>query len=272
MDPETLYGIFDAVADEPAPATEHQPGSGEYGGDVPRRPPPVQLRERYNIAPTTDVPAVRERIDAAEDAGACRPGQDPGARVRRLLGPVHWGLVPSWAKDVAVGNKMFNARAESLAEKPAFRRAYQRRRCLLPASGYYEWRKPGPAAPKGAKKQPFYMTPVDGSVMAFAGIWEYWKSADGEPLVSAAIITTDSVGPLTEIHDRMPLILPASEWAGWLDPRNDGAAVAPLLAPPPAGLVAGLELRPVSQRVGNVRNDDPGLLERVEPDEPALFG
>jgi len=260
MDPETLYGIFDTVADEPAPATEHQPGSGEYGGDVPRRPPPVQLRERYNIAPTTDVPVVRERPER-EDAPS-----------GRLVGPVHWGLVPSWAKDPAVGNRMFNARAESLADKPAFRRAYQRRRCLFPASGYYEWRKPDGSAPKGAKKQPFYMTPLDGSVMAFAGIWEYWKSPEGEPLVSAAIITTDSVGPLQEIHDRMPLILPASEWSAWLDPAADGASVAPLLAPPEEALVAGLELRPVGQRVGNVRNDDPGLIERVEPEEFALFG
>jgi len=268
MDPETLYGIFDAVADEPSvppPGTvEHPPGSGEYGGDVPRRPPPVQLRERYNIAPTTDVPAIRVRPEDPDD---------PDSPRRRLLSVVHWGLVPSWAKDPAVGNRMFNARAESVPDKPAFRRAFARRRCLLPASGYYEWRKPPAGAPKGTKKQPFYLTPADGSVMAFAGLWEYWRSPEGEPLVSATIITTDSVGPLTEIHDRMPLILPASEWADWLDPANDGDVVGPLLAPPSADLVAGLELRPVGQRVGNVRFDDAELTERVElPESAALFG
>ncbi len=258
MDPETLYGIFDAVADEPRPEPqEHAPGSGEYGGDVPRRPPPepIQLAARYNIAPTTDVPAIRVRPERDDHPGG------------RLLTLVHWGLVPSWAKDPSVGNRMFNARAESLTEKPAFRRPFEKRRCLLPASGYYEWRKPPAGSPKSARKQPFYMTPVDGSVMAFAGVWEYWRSPEGEPLVSATIITTDSVGPLREIHDRMPLILPASEWADWLDPTAGGDAVLPLLAPPSEELVAQLELRPVGQRVGNVRFDDAELIERVEVPE-----
>jgi putative SOS response-associated peptidase YedK len=175
---------------------------------------------------------------------------------------------------------MFNARAESLGEKAAFRTALAKRRCLIPASGYYEWKKlhpegtaaghPPTRSGKGRSKvvkQPFYMTPADGSVMAFAGLWEYWRPADGEPVVSMTIITTDSVGDLQDIHDRMPLILPASEWAAWLDP---GVDPAPMLAPPSPDLVAGLELRPVSALVGNVANDSPNLVDPVAELLPEL--
>ena len=179
---------------------------------------------------------------------------------------MRWGLVPSWAKDVSVGSRMFNARAESLGDKAAFRTALAKRRCLIPASGYYEWKALGTggrrrerAAPRSVK-QPYYMTPEDGSVMAFAGLWEYWRPAEGDPVVSMTIITTDAVGPMRDIHDRMPLILPASEWAAWLDPRVDPT---PMLTPPPEQLVAALELRPVGAAVGNVANDDPGLVDAV---------
>ena len=239
MDPETLYGVFGV-----------DPGSGAaalYGGDEPR--------PRYNIGPTTDNPVVRIR------AG----GDGAGHRQIELL---HWGLVPSWAKDPSVGNRMFNARAESVSDKPAFRRALDRRRCLVPASGFFEWQKvPGTGAkPQKSPKQPFYITPRDGSVMAFAGLWEYWKKAGAdapEAVVSYTILTTEAVGQMQAIHDRMPLILPAADWDTWLDESLDGDAVARLLEPPSPDLVAQLEFRPVDQRVGNVRNDDAAILEPI---------
>ncbi len=251
VDPATLYGAFDAEPDEPEKADERDADSrgrgaasgGLYGGEPPR--------PRYNIAPTDMVPVVR-----------VRPGHD-GEPDRRLLTLARWGLVPFWAKDPSAGSRMFNARADSLTVKPAFRKAFATRRALLPASGYYEWRKPAAGAPAKIGKQPFYITPADGSVMAFAGLWEFWRSPDGRPLVSASIITTDAVGDLAAIHDRMPLILPASDWADWLDPAADAADVSPLLAAPSVELLAGLELRPVGTRVGNVRNDDAGLIEKV---------
>ncbi|GAA1997876.1 SOS response-associated peptidase [Nakamurella flavida] len=253
MEPESLYGLFGAVPDDRSGG----PG-GLYGGDP--------VRPRYNIAPTVTIPVVRLRR-AAESA-------DGDQEVVREIEPMRWGLVPSWAKDLSVGNRMFNARAESVADKPAFRRALERRRCLVPASGYYEWRKTDVAATAGGRKkvvkQPFYLTPADGSVMAFAGLWEYWKpagSGDDDPgVVSMTILTTEAVGELASIHDRMPLVLPASEWAAWLDPAVDPR---PLLTPPTPELVAALELRPVGPEVGNVANDRPELAERVDPDDPA---
>ncbi len=250
MEPESLYGLFEAEPDPRAGGAD-----GLYGGDP--------VRPRYNIAPTVTVPVVRLEPRVAPDEAL------------RQIEPMRWGLVPSWAKDLSAGNRMFNARAESLAEKGAFRTALAKRRCLIPASGYFEWKLLGHAAGQSAAgarrarpkpvKQPYFMTPRDGSVMAFAGLWEYWRPAEGDPVVSMTIITTDSVGPLRDIHDRMPLILPASVWAAWLDPRVEPE---PMLAPPAADLIAALELRPVGGLVGNVANDDPGLLERVAAMEP----
>lgn len=245
MDPETLYGLFQAEPEETDP-----PAVGRYGGDAPR--------PRYNIAPTTDNPVIRVRAI----------GDEPPKRRLELL---HWGLVPSWAKDPSVGNRMFNARAESVPEKPAFRRALEKRRCLVPASGFFEWKKTGTAGRKAAK-QPFYITPEDGSVMAFAGLWEYWRprhpgdgEEPGDPIVSYTILTTDAVGEMADIHDRMPLVLPAVDWDSWLDPSSTAEQIDGLLVPPAADLVRGLEFRPVDPRVGNVNNDDPTLLERWEP-------
>jgi len=237
MEPETLYGLFEAEPDPRAGGAE-----GLYGGDP--------VRPRYNIAPTITVPVVRLEPRVAPSDAA------------RQIEPMRWGLVPSWAKDASVGNRMFNARAESLTAKAAFRTALAKRRCLIPASGYYEWQKITLAPTGSAKKpkvvkQPFYMTPDDGSVMAFAGLWEYWRPPDGDPVVSMTIITTDAVGPMREIHDRMPLVLPASEWSAWLDPRVDPE---PMLTPPAEELVAALERRPVGAAVGSVANDDPSLI------------
>jgi len=247
MEPESLYGLFEAEPDDRAGGA-----AGMYGGDA--------VRPRYNIAPTIAVPVVRLQPKVAPD------------EAKRQLEPMRWGLVPSWAKDVSVGSRMFNARAESLSDKAAFRTALAKRRCLIPASGYYEWKVlgPGPGATgsgggKGrtkAVKQPYYMTPGDGSVMAFAGLWEYWRPAEGDPVVSMTIITTEAVGPMRDIHDRMPLVLPAAEWSAWLDPRVDPQ---PMLAPPDANLVEALERRPVGPLVGNVANDDATLIDRVLP-------
>jgi putative SOS response-associated peptidase YedK len=235
VDPESLYGEFDAKPDDKAGGL-----AGLYGGDP--------VRPRYNIAPTITVPVVRldPRVAPAE--------------AEREIEPMRWGLVPSWAKDVSVGAKMFNARVESLTTKGAFRRALEKRRCLVPATGYFEWRKLGGGAKPA--KQPYYLTPADGSIMAFAGLWEYWRPAEGDPVVSMTIITSDAVGDVRGIHDRMPLILPASEWSAWLDPSVDPT---PMLAAPSQELVAGLELRPVGSRVGNVRFDDASLVDRVDP-------
>jgi putative SOS response-associated peptidase YedK len=263
MEPESLYGLFEASPDVRAGGAE-----GLYGGDP--------VRPRYNIAPTVTVPVVR--LDPRPVAGA----------PTRQLEPMRWGLVPSWAKDIAVGSRMFNARSESLAEKAAFRTALVRRRCLIPASGYYEWKVLGDGAvagdPAGASnagrrgrpkavKQPYYMTPQDGAVMAFAGLWEYWRPVGGDPVVSMTIITTESVGQLVDIHDRMPLILPASEWEAWLDPQVEPG---PMLTPPAEDLVRSLELRPVSALVGNVANDEPMLTDPAPPlqlvqQEPTLL-
>jgi putative SOS response-associated peptidase YedK len=245
LDPETLYGVFEAEPDPVAP-----PGSGMYGGDVPR--------PRYNIAPTDTVAIVRVRPERED-----RPGG-------RFVCEARWGLVPSWAKDVKVGSRLFNARAESVPDKPAFRNAFERRRALVPASGYYEWRVIGTDAKGKPRKQAFYIAPADGSVMAFAGLWEFWRSPEGDPVVSTTIITTDAVGRMEQIHDRMPLVLPASEWDQWLDPGVAGTDLLPMLAPPDLTLIGALELRPVGAAVGNVGNDSADLLAAVRPDGPPL--
>ncbi|MGH3988451.1 MAG: SOS response-associated peptidase, partial [Pseudonocardiaceae bacterium] len=166
----------------------------------------------YNVAPTKPVFSVVTRHP--RDAEGI-PDSDRTVRSIRVM---RWGLVPHWAKDPGGGSRMINARAESAATKPAFRDAVARRRCLLPADGWYEWQ----AAP-GSRKQPFFITSRDGSGLALAGLWATWRGADttAPPLVSCAVVTTDAVGPLAEIHDRMPLVLPAQAWEAWLDPDSD---------------------------------------------------
>jgi putative SOS response-associated peptidase YedK len=244
IDPETIYGVF-GIEDDDAEAGS-PPVSGPYGGDLER--------PRYNIAPTDQVPVVLERSTDG----------DRSRGVRRLE-PMRWGLIPSWAKDASIGSRQFNARVESVAEKPAFRNALERRRCLLPASGYYEWRKLEGPAGRAAAKQAYYLTPSDGSFLAFAGLWEFWRDPDGEPVRSATIITVPAVGRMQQIHDRMPLTLPQTEWQRWLSLTGDAGSVAGLLAAPAESAVDALEFRPVGPRVGNVRNDDPELIEPVRP-------
>jgi putative SOS response-associated peptidase YedK len=222
----------------------------------------------YNVAPSTSVLSVVAR-HPRDPQGVPDP-----TRTARSIRVMRWGLVPHWAKDPGVGSRLINARAESAASKPAFRDAVARRRCLLPADGWYEWRRtagrtgnPG----SGTRKQPFFITPGDGSGLALAGLWSTWRPPDAAapPLVTCAVLTTDAIGPLAQIHDRMPLILPAQVWEAWLDPDIDDPS--DLLAPPPEPLVHALELRPVSTAVNNVRRDGPELVERAEPEQPTLL-
>jgi putative SOS response-associated peptidase YedK len=173
---------------------------------------------------------------------------------------VRWGLVPRWAKDPAIGSKMINARGETVATKPSFRTAFRRHRCLIPANGFYEWM---PAA--DGRKQPVLIAMKDGSVFAFAGLYERWLTGDGEPLDSCTILTTDANDLLRAVHDRMPVIVPADQYARWLDPAQDGPQA--LVAPYPSDAMTWW---PVSSRVNSVRHDDASLIERL-PDSDALL-
>lgn len=181
-----------------------------------------------------------------------RPGEEKEFSLAR------WGLVPHWAKEVKTGYSMINARAESVAVKPAFRAAFRRRRCLIPADGFYEWQqKPG-----SKLKQPWFVTLKEGQPMAFAGLWERWyppQEQDGEPLESCTIIVTDANKLMRKIHDRMPVILSPETWETWLDPMyNDVPALQSLLKPyPPEELTAW----PVTAKVNNPRNDTPDCIE-----------
>jgi putative SOS response-associated peptidase YedK len=203
------------------------------------------LAADYNVAPTKDVYVVRHARE--RDAEGV-----PTGGAHRELRSVRWGLVPSWAKDASVGNRMLNARAESLTQKPAFRSAARSRRCLVPADGWFEWVR------DGKRKQAYYMTPRDSSVLAFAGIWTMWR----EQTLTCSVLTTAALGGLAEVHDRMPLILPRERWSQWLAGGGDGPA---LLAPPTPAELEAIEVRPVRPEVGNVRNNGPELLAAAEP-------
>jgi putative SOS response-associated peptidase YedK len=196
-----------------------------------------------------------------------------GGGAARELRVVRWGLVPSWAKDISIGSRLINARAETVSEKPSFRRAFARRRCLLPADGYYEWQVLAGAGPKGKNlKQPYFIHRADGGPLAFAGLYELWRDRqvpDGDPdawLWTATIITTSAPDELGEIHDRMPMVISPESWADWLDPGNSEVSdLRALLAPAAA---RGLATYPVSTAVNSVRNNGPELIEPV----PAPLG
>lgn len=258
---------------------------------------PAVAQPDFNVAPTKKAPVVLERVPRAPDpterpdsepddpaAGVADDDGDPTADAAvasaeealvdaappgpvRWLRLLSWGLVPSWAKDRAVGYKMINARAETLLEKPAYKRAALSRRCLVPADGWYEWQvSPSEKDAKGKpRKQPFFMRPVTGGSIAFAGVYELWRDpglhADDPSawLATYAIITTAAEPGLDVIHDRMPLVLPADRWDDWLDPaQRDPDAVRALLQPPVAGRFEAL---PISTKVNNVRSNGPELLE-----------
>ena len=196
----------------------------------------------WNVAPTDPVPVVRT-------------SQRHAARV---VDTARWGLVPPWATDPRAGARMINARAETVATSPAFAPSFARRRCLIPADGWYEWLR------DGKLRQAFYMTPAGGAPLAFAGLWSSW-GPDG--MITCSIVTTAALGGLARVHDRMPLVLPPERWASWLagggDPGEQLAAMSP-------AELAAIEVRPVGGAVGNVRNNGPELTEPAEP-EPTLF-
>jgi putative SOS response-associated peptidase YedK len=197
---------------------------------------------RYNVAPTQAVPVIRLR--AAEDGVP-----------RRTLDWLRWGFVPSWSKQPPTGRPLINARSESVADKPSFRTAFRRRRCLVPADGFYEWRT------EGRHKQPFYIRRPDGLPFAFAGIWEAWHGDDVDaPLESFAILTTRANRLMADLHDRMPVILAPNDYAAWLEPGEDEARQAELLQlcepAPDDELVAD----PVSPRVNKPQYDDPQCI------------
>lgn len=222
----------------------------------------------YNVAPTKNIVAVVARHPRDAD------GERMDDTVERSLRVVRWGLVPYFAKDAKSGARMINARAESAAEKPAFRRAMASRRCLIPADGWFEWQR-GAQTSKAGHKQPYYTHYADGSSLAMAGIWEFWKPKDDpdgtypDGLVTAAVLTTSAVGPLAQVHDRMPLLLPPTAWDAWLDLDTPATAesVATLLAPPSDELIARLALHAVSPLVNSVRNNGPELLDAMAPED-----
>jgi putative SOS response-associated peptidase YedK len=201
----------------------------------------VDWDARYNIAPSQNVPVIR---------------QDAKEPIRRAS-LMRRGLIPSWAKDAAIGARMINARAETAAEKPAFKESLERRRCLIPADGFYEWSR------NGRTKQPYCFELVGREPFAFAGLWDRWRAMDGTSLETCTILTTTPNQLLADIHDRMPIILPPANYDLWLNPGfRDIAATTEMLGPLDAGL---MRRYPVSERVNNVANDDSRCSEPIEP-------
>ncbi len=190
---------------------------------------------RYNIPPGTDIPVIRQSPE--------------GKRVLHLL---RWGLVPRWAKDPGIGNKLSNARGESVAEKPSFRDAFRRRRCLIPADGFYEWKT------EGKVKQPFFISLKSGEPLAMGGLWESWRRPDGEILRTACIITTGPNDVMEPIHDRMPVILRAEDWQSWLEAPVE--AIQSLISPYEAD---AMQAWPVDRRVSRSVDDDAGLIKPI---------
>jgi putative SOS response-associated peptidase YedK len=201
----------------------------------------------YNVAPRATVYGVRDR---KTDEGH-----------RRYLSELRWGLVPSWAQDPKIGDRMINARAESLADKPAYERAFRRHRCVVPADGFYEWQRRGP------RKQPMFIHRRDGEPMAFAGLWAAWRDPnsagpEGDWLRSCAIVTTNANDTLAPLHDRMPVVLEERDWDRWLNPGSgDIDALAQLLVPAANDRLVAY---PVSTAVNSADNDGPELVERVD--------
>ncbi|MFE5852749.1 SOS response-associated peptidase [Streptomyces sp. NPDC056500] len=253
--------------------------------DVEQWEPKETLAPDWNVAPTKEVYAILER--PLKDADDPRP-------VRQLR-TLKWGLVPSWAKNPEGAARMINARSETVHEKPSFRRPFASRRCILPADGYYEWvtgvderQLEEAGKKKRPRKQPYFVTPADGSVFAMAGLYEFWRDRtlpDEHPRawwVTCTVLTTeaeqgplgvapaDGPGSLADIHPRMPLMLTPDRWDDWLDPsRTDLEQLKSLLEPPPEGLMRAYA---VPTAVSNVRNNGPELLaELAAPEESTLF-
>ncbi|MEH0110584.1 SOS response-associated peptidase [Tersicoccus sp. MR15.9] len=214
-----------------------------------------QLPADYNMAPTKRAPVII----------AQPPREDRDAPAERQVRNLTWGLVPSWAKDRAIGSRMINARAETVAEKPSYRRAFSSRRALVPVDGFYEW-LPTERIGKGGKplKQPYFIHPADPEEpLALAGIFEYWHDDHAEDgtdpwLVTYAVITTTATDDVGRVHDRMPMAVTAEHWEAWLDPATDAATAQDLMAAPELG---SLDMYAISTLVNNVRNNGPDLLK-----------
>jgi putative SOS response-associated peptidase YedK len=203
-----------------------------------------EVHRHYNIPPTVQVLAVR---------------QFPDQEGRQLVA-LRWVLIPSWAKDPAIGNRLINARADTAADKPSIRSAFRRRRCLILADGFFEWKK------EGRTKQPYYIRPRDGKPFAFAGLWECWHNPEDKPVETCTILTTHANDLMRPIHHRMPVILETGAYASWLDPlQADPAKVLPLL-----GLYTAEQMTafPVSRCVNDPRHDDPKCLEPLGGTKP----
>jgi putative SOS response-associated peptidase YedK len=194
------------------------------------------LQPRYNLTPGQAVAVVREHEG------------------RRRVDPLQWGLIPFWAKDATIGRRLINARLDSVASKPAFREAWQRRRCLIPASGFYEW-----SEPQEGRKRPHFIRPGSEPLLALAGLWERWRTPSGERLETCVIVTTDANAELKPIHDRMPLLIPRDAHALWLDRESSLNDVLKLAERPPV-----LEIHPVGFGVNDPRNDDETLIAPLE--------
>ena len=209
-----------------------------FGAEAPILPEHDHTPD-YNVAPTRDVPIVRVREDT------------------RHLDLLRWGLVPRWAKDLRIGSKMINARAETVASKNSFRSAFAKRRCIVTADGFYEWKRLDPKT-----KQPMYIHRTDGDPLAFAGLYERWTDAENlREIHTCTIITTTPNAVMEPIHNRMPVLLPPARWDEWLDPANaDTDSLQQLLVPAPDTL---LSTYAVSDQVNNVRNNEPGLLTPI---------
>ena len=207
----------------------------------------TEFSPRYNIAPTQYAPIVRSM------AGENR------------LDNLRWGLIPTWSKDAAIGPRLINARSETADSKPSFRSAFRSRRCITPASGFYEWKKT-----TGKLKQPYWVHLENDRPMALAGLWETWNDEDGKAVETFTILTTSPNDTMASLHDRMPALLEVDDYSTWLDPGvKDVAALKSLLRP---WRSAPLALTPVSARVNNVRNDDASLIVESPPDSGAEPG
>ncbi len=211
------------------------------------------LGQNFNVAPTHDIYAVVT-------------GPDGIRRVEAF----HWGLIPSWAKDRKIASRMINARSETLAEKPAYKGLFKKKRCIIPMDGFYEWRPGSPDGPLTAKgkpaKQPMFISRLDGEPLAVAGLWTAWKDPadeEGRFLHSATIVTTAANETMQPVHDRMPVLVPRSKWEEWLDPANDKLDELATLFDQPDPKVLGMY--PVSTEVNNVRNNGPDLIDEVDP-------
>jgi putative SOS response-associated peptidase YedK len=205
-----------------------------------RYPEQPNFPPRYNVAPTQPIPIVRS------------------VEGKRQFALVRWGLLPSWVKDPKTFSLLINARGESVTEKPAFRAAMKRRRCLIPADGFYEWKA------VAGRKQPFFVRLKSGAPMAFAGLWECWTGPNGEELETAAIVTTNANRTLSAIHSRMPVIVPPEAFDLWLDCANvDATTASALIAPAPDNLLEAYEVSPAVNRTAN---DNPNLVEAIAAD------